>query len=402
MTDVLTLNHNNNIDDIIKLCDNKITIYENTTDNDKIRSIIFNYCKEKKILLDKNYTYNSYTIYSIDPLVDSNNLCNLIYKVKKYVKLATFLYKKEFCIFDIYNQLVIVKTLIIKSNIVYERVIFDKTCLYKNIYVNTYPDIINAIFYFSTLYKPKNFKLEKTIEYNENYEALLNYPFENQQFKSNKFERVIRRTVFHKLRSIEKSQGIQNIQNILYLDYFALKSRHKKNYKYIINIIYNNPFDIFNYIKKKCSTKNVYFSYTMYDNLNLDDFRFSKLSVYATYNNFKYLIMNIFNNTSYEVIPSYTYKNIIKPHKFVFNKFMLITILNLIIYNKDSDGYIKKLIKYYKKYNKRTFNKYEIKYCGVYKDLNYAKRLYNNSQNIANYIPLTFELINHKLREFNF
>ena len=410
MNNVLAINHNNNIEDIIKLCDNKIPIYENTECNDQIRSTIFKYCKDKKLILDKTFNFNSYIIYSINPFSDANNLCNELYKFKKYIKLSTFLYRQEFCIYDIYTQLVVVKPLIIKSNILFDRVIFDKTCLYKNIYVKTYPDLIYAIYNFSLLYKPKNYKLEKLYNYENNYNALLNYKFEKQHIKKNKYEMVIRRIVFHKLRSIDKSQGTQNIQNIIYLDYYGLKSRHKKNYKYIINIIYHNPLDIFHYIKKKCSTNKIHFSYKNYDNFYIDDFRFSKISVYATYNNYDHLIMNIYNNTSFEVIPCYVFHNdnnlnhnIIKPHKFVFNKFMLITILNLMVYSKDSNGMIIKLIKYYKKYNDRTFNKYDIKYCGVYKDLNYAKKLYNNnSKDINNYIPMNYELIHKKLRTFNF
>jgi hypothetical protein len=401
MNDVLTINHNNSIDDIIKLCDNKISIYENTIDNDKIRSTIFNYCKEKKLVLDKTFNFNSYIIYSINPFIDANNLCNLLYKIKKYVKLATFLYRQEFCIFDIYNQLVVIKPLIIKSNMLFDRILFDKTCLYKNIFIKTYPDIIYAIYYFSSLYKPKNYKLEKLNNYDINYNALLNYPLEKQLIKINKYEMVIRRNVFYKLKSINKSLGSQNIQNIIYLDYYGLKLRHKKNFKYIINIIYHNPFDIFYYIKKKCSTKKINFHYKIFDNLYIDDFRFNKIAIYATYNNYDYLIMNIYNNTSFEVIPCYVYKNNVKPHKFVFNKFLLLSILNLLVYNKDSNGMVKKLIKYYKKYNNRTFNKYEIKYCGIYKDLNFAKKNYNNSKDINNYIPLNYELINKKLRTFN-
>ena len=150
--------------------------------------------------------------YSFNPLIDDNNLFNKIYEIKKYIKMSTFIYQKEFCIFDIYNQLVI-----IKSCLVNDKSLLLKICPkndqeninYKNIYVKTYPKIINSIFYFSDLYKPKNYNLSINDEKNylTMFNSLDNY-FHNikiikdKSINYNLNDKIIKRIIFYNLKKI--------------------------------------------------------------------------------------------------------------------------------------------------------------------------------------------------------
>jgi hypothetical protein len=114
----------------------------------------------------------------------------------------------------------------------------------------------------------------------------------------------------------------------------------------------------------------------------------------------------MYNNSTYELLPCYMYKNKIKPHKFVFNKFMYINIISILLYsnnieNKYINNTIYFLIKYYKKYNKINFNnKFILSYYGIYNDLNFSKKNYNSNRNINNYIPDEYIKIHNKLRNF--
>ncbi len=389
---------NQNIDKLIDLCDKKVVIYENTNDNINIKNIIFEYCNNNNVLLDNNYTFNSYTLYSFNPLIDANNLCNKLYKIKKHIKLATFIYKQEFCIFDIYNQLVIVKTIINKDENLFKKILFDEIIKYNNISINTYPKIIYSILYFSDLYKPKNYKLEKSEKYDMFYNAPLIYfkDISKNKIKINNIEKIIRKLTFSKLK---------NITDIIFLDYYAYKYKKKKSYSYPINIIYRSYNHILNIINSKCSTKKISFSYKTYDNMYIDDFRMVKTSIYAHYNKHAYLITNVYNNTSYEIIPCYNIKNKYKmPHVFLFNKFMILNIINLLIYVQNNNTFIINLLKYYVKYNKKydTINSYNIDYVGLYKDINLSKKIYNTGKDINNYFPYMYEQMHQKLREFNF
>ena len=389
--------NNQNINEIVNLCNLKVTIYENTKINNDVRNIIINFCKKYNIVIDKNISFNSYTLYSVNPFIDANNLCNILYTVKKHIKLSTFVYKQEFCIYDIYNQLVIFKTILFKSNEIFNKIMFDNIKI-NNTTLLTYPAPIYAMFYFSELYKPKNYNLEKTNKYNTYYTAILDYFKDSKKGKIriHSSERIIRKAAFLKLK---------NIEDVLFLDYYSYKYNKKKSYNYPINLIYRSGQHVFNYLSSKCSTDKISFDIKRYDNIYIDDFRFTKTTIYAKYKKYNYIIANVYNNTSYEIVPYYSKTQNIKklPHIYVFNKFMIFNILNIAFYMQNSEKYIYYLLSYYKKYNNKysNLNSYIVNYMGSYKDINVSKKIYNTGKDINNYIPYTYEQMHNKLREFN-
>lgn len=75
------------------------------------------------------------------------------------------------------------------------------------------------------------------------------------------------------------------------------------------------------------------------------------MNIYVKYKSYNYFAMSIYNSTSFEIIPVYKIKsNVLLAHKFVFNKFMFIHLLNLLFYTNGSN--INKYISYFKKYDK--------------------------------------------------
>lgn len=385
------------INQVVKLCDEKKQILDKHTDNLKVQKIIFEYCKENNVFIDSNYDHNSYILYSFNPLIDANNLCNLIYPIKNYIKLATLIYQDTFCLYDFYNQLVIIKKVIISDKERFNKLNNTNTSIF-------YPDIIQAIFYFSEIYKPKNYKLEikdKTI-YNKMYNSIISYykPRLEEYVKTKEIINInipycIRRYVFNKFK--------KSSEQIIFLDYYAYKYNKKKNYSYMLNIIYNNPESLVKYLNHNKLHLNFY--YKKFTNIHLDDFRFVKYNVFCKYRNNEYLIACIFNNTSYELIPCYIHNyskyNQLTPHPFIYNKFLILYLLNIIFYSNISLKQLYFQLYYYQKFNKKQFNHQNLTYIGTYEDINNAKKTYNSNRNITNYIPIEYIKIHNNLRTFN-
>lgn len=377
---IMTTLTDSDLDNLFDQCNIKSLIYDTNEKNIKIRSIIFKFCKDNEIFLDKLYNFRSYTIYSYEPFKTAINLTNELLEIIPHVKMNTFLYREEFCIYDIYNQLVIIKSTPSKDkNLLMEKLQFE-TLTHKNINVKTYSKNIYAIYYFSDLYKPKNYDLST----NENF--ILNTKsvklFKNIPIKvfTHENEIFVKKQIFQKIKKLD---------DVIHLDYYAYKllKNKKINYKYNINIIYKDPKKIINYITNSFN-KLFTISYKEHDVQDITDFRLSKINVYAKYKNYKYLVMTIYNSTSYEIMPVYKLKhNILIAHKFVFNKFMFLHLLNLTFY---TNGFaINKYISYFLKYNKvlKTDSNKNIDFVGVYKDINYSKKIYNTTFNTNPYIP---------------
>ena len=101
---------NSDLDKLFNQCNIKALMFDTNDKNLKIRSIIFKFCSTNEIFLDKSYNFRNYKIYSYEPFKTAINLTNELLEVIPHVKMSTFLYREEFCIYDIYNQLVIIKS----------------------------------------------------------------------------------------------------------------------------------------------------------------------------------------------------------------------------------------------------------------------------------------------------
>lgn len=364
------------MDALIKLAEIKVKKYK-STDN---HNIIVDYIKKNNMIIndDLDDIPMSYHIYSVNPVRDSNNLCNLLYPLNKYVSVQTSIINKIFIIkldnfpyitvelLYLYNNSKIPNLMSIENEFTILNDISKCMLLCQKLY---HPDYFNNIDSIDIV----NEKIKSISKNNK----IINYSI-NKGYKYNLINKI-----FNKLAKLDI--------DYVFLSYYAI------NYN---NLNFNNPIhiaiNVSNYILinliKTVFNKLIISDDTIYI---INDFRLKLQIVSIMIDGRKTPIMYIYNSLSYELFPT------IKPHiptKYVILRFLFMDLMKRQIYQCQSNDVIENIVKANEIENDLELE--DVEFVGIYRDVNFDRVSYNkNSGKFVNvYRPLMYERDHNNLR----
>ncbi len=427
-------NKKNNINELLSKSKYKILNFK--SDIIKLYNIIFEYCSKTNVLLSnininiskiQNTNYKLYdldndfnfNLYTTNPYKDGLNLSNLIYKnYSKYVVMSSYLRNKEIIITVDNNKLIKIQLLFIYKDNNESIELLNKICYNKikleNIYnslqsgtinnnleqsvvmvydVNYTSNLLELMTLSHKLYHPTYF-----LKYNKNDENLINNYniLINDLTKINKLNKnsILIKKTDNEIVNLRKiiinqlnNELIENLKIIL-LDSYANNiifnekiAINNYNFNEILHILINSNY---NDLIKKIINNNINKDYELnikYDNIYLiNDFRFKRINIQIINKktNNKNVLMYIYNNLDYEVIPTIKKinNNIYIPHIFVIIRFLIINLYYNKLFNKffNTEFEINTISTIHKLYNKLLeYNKIKddnkiIKYLGIFID----------------------------------
>ena len=406
------MNENMNIEDILKQAKCKVQKYHNSTKYNNIKNIILEFCKNNGLIMGRENKYNSYILYSSNPFIIANDLCNLLFKEIPYIKLATTLYQKEFILFDIFNPLVIIRTTIVTGQHI------DFLELESSKYnILHYPLYVENMFKLKEYYQPSNIELINHFIH-DHITSLVLSPYDKQPMNHlNQDVTYIKTRLSHyifKFLSKEKNIFLGEHGFNLYkgdkinnsTPIYAIVNKSKENCYYITNVIKQTMANI--------SNRNVKYNinHKVYDNININDYRLNiyriSIRVIIKDKSYTFDLAYLFNSSSYEVLPTYKVKyqlnnhslNYYIPHEYVYYRFAYLIILFNNLFKPNNYIQINNcFIKCYELYNPRELNK-NIYWIGDYRLESFDKLLFNTKTMSFPYYPFIYSKTSNELRTF--
>jgi hypothetical protein len=417
--DIVNFSKNDNINNIINNAKFKINHYLHDDYYNNINDIVVTYCEKKNIIFDN--TDNIYNLYSINPFNTSNDICNSIFKLDKYISLVSNIHNISFSIKIKNNTLINIYLLFIYNNInIYKQINFIKND--SNNLLNL-PPFIKLINIYKILYNPHLF-----YSYNDNDNLqidLLNNAINNLQNQDSNI--IVTNNILNSdsiksnllKKFISKINDIKHIKldyyYLLELENFISNKQQLPDYNNTLSLILydiseldvikNILIQLYNklYPDEKKSTNLIHIQKN--NTYILHDFRLKHFKIYLVHYNKKYkkfnniLLLNVFNSLNYELLPVYKLENNNILHHFVIYRFIFIIILNIKLYETTHlykiQNYIN-IILQIKKLKKIENNKFT--FTGIYKEYNYDKILYNKEFKDFPYRPLMYFKQHNKLR----
>lgn len=376
--------------------------------------LLFNKNLNISLLLNEKYHMEDldndfiFILFSNFPQTHAANLVNILFKeYSKYVFTTSYLNNNEIVI-SIDNNRVIYFNLLFSSNIEYKTKI--KPIKYNNMFL--LPNDIVLLFLTHELYKPSIFinlindnslmtykntiykeKPINKLTNIEKYFILLKTTFPYNKQVVNNIE-IINRSYSQGLKNkilfnffkiiltldISKSMTLLDIHAINILSSNDLSSSsYNDTFNFIIqNNSNSNKFNIIQYIldiiKDILKQQKIKYKSIAYKKSNIylyNDFRLKKTNIYLiTYDNKKISLINLFNNTDYELIPIIKkYQNLNIAHEFVIIRFMLINLIEIKLYDPYfNDSIYNKYVLNISKLYTLNIEYTKIFYIGVYKD----------------------------------
>lgn len=360
------------MDALIKLAESKINKYKSVSNHQIVKEYVTNNNIVSLDPLTDNIP-DQYYFYSIHPLQDSNNLCNLLYPTNKYVSLNTSLIHKIF----------VIKT----DN--YPYITIELLFHYNNTNIYNVPNNISQIMNLcKKLYHPDNID---NIDMSENVESLINdyINASSNIIKKSQIHKGFKYNIINKVFNKITKLDIDYV----FLSYYAINSDNRIiDYNNPIHIIINVPNNILINL-----VKTIYQKITVCDDrlYVINDFRLKLQIISILINNTKVPILYIYNSLSYELIP--TVKPHI-PHKYVILRFLFLDLLKRMIYRNSNLDILENII------NVQNFkNDLNVEYVGIYRDSNLDRIAYNknNGSFINVYRPFIYLKDHPDLRILN-
>lgn len=364
------------MDALIKLAEIKVNKYK-SSDN---HSIIMEYIKDNNIVLRDIITNipDQYHVYSINPVKDSNNLCNLLYPLNKYVSLQTSILNKIFVIkLDNFPYITIELLYLYNNNKLLD--LMDKVDGF-----TIMSDVSKIILMCQQLYHPDNLSNGELID---EVNALVGKFLATKKINDTVYN--IRKGFKYNMVSKIFGKLMKSDIDFIFLSYYAL-NHNDLNFNNPIHIIISSQNYVLLNLIKTVFNQLIIADDHMYV---INDFRIKLQIISILVDGKKSPIMYIYNSSSYELIP--TIEDHI-PNKYVILRFLFLDLLKRDIYQSSSTDVISNIVKAH-----AMNNDVEIEFEGIYRDTNFDRILYNkNSKMINIYRPLFYERDNGKLREF--
>jgi hypothetical protein len=374
----------------------------------KIWEITNKYCKDNNLILsNKNKLFGiknideQYNIYTTDVFIHAVNLTNELHKniEEKLINLNTIKSHEELCIYIDSRPLINLFILKKYPNINIMKIIYPVKI--NDLYY--FPPEIEIIDLYNDLYNPSKFSEWEKIILNEE-SKLFNLILERKKegiYGASECK-ILRKELVEILK-IDIIQKVLNDKNIIIIGIWANNIIHKGLLNICadeekIQIITNKtPDDIIDMIQSKIDIKHKIIAKTQ--DLNIPkDFRTNRVTLYLQIKTNKGTIdkpfLDIFNSTTFELIPYYQLDNINIGSKYVLIKFLFIDLWIVRIVEKL--GYLDKKITN-EKINRllgliqkfRNSTDPLIKYQGLFRDYSIDKKIFNmqNSLFKPKYIP---------------
>jgi len=355
-------------DSIDKLIDESRDIIKEEKRQYEIYDMIINYVKKHDLFIsnidflisdeDEIEYSGAMQIYCKNPLKHANNLANEIYSLSKFVSLRTNIDYKEF---SIWNDSIEVAKLYAYPNV----------HKYKKSGILLLPPEVELIEVYHKLYN---------IEYEDKWPSLLE-----------KEEKLF------SLYTTDSTFDHTTLDSPLHMDdLIIINSLFNKPSNYFQFFLPSTKFFTFENILKKKYNK-IKKSKKKYINIP-GDFRLNKITFYV--DDFS---IDVFNSTSYEIIPISDTLNPIISLRFSFISLILFSqkssklekIKNQILYLRSA--FLSQSTKYETYYD--FIDSTNIKYVGVYKNENIAKKKLMRKSEFRVYVPAIYEIKKNKLRE---
>jgi len=413
------------IDNVLTNSQFKINKYKSNEYYNNINKIIINYCKNNNVVVNNctDIDNNIYNLYSIKPSKISNDLCNILYNVDKYVSLSTYVYNMVFTIRINNECLINIHLLFIYNN---NQVLTNIDFINKDNLLFL-PPFVNLIYIYQQLYNPNMIYI-----YDNDNDMFINQQVNLNNVLTDYNDIKTEKKNYDSIKSKIIKQFINKLDNTniehIKLDYYYLLNLQNIMNDKESEIDYNNEFNIIisqlsnleviknilhNLYEKTCPDmkKNTNLIHIQKNNTYiLHDFRLQHFKIYLINYNKKYknynkiLLLNIYNSLDYELIP--IHKTLKITHNFVIYRFIFINILNIILYEKSNKFKINYYIDIIKNIEKLLKNNDKIKnidfkFNGTYKNENFDRILYNKKFKVYPYRPLIYLKTNDSLREIN-
>lgn len=455
------INEINNINQLVNNSYYKILNFK--SDLYKLYDIIFHFCSKNNIIIH-NYNINisnlnnieyklydinndfNFNLLSINPYKNAIELANILFiKYSKYIMVSSYLSNKEIIISIDNNKIIKFQLLFLYSDKIITKIKipnYNLTINNNKININYSSNLLQILILSQQLYHPSYFIKYINSESNllnnikdlkidgfdikDIYITLLkdiiniNYIYDKKNNNNLRFN-----LLKYLITTINVDNYIDN--KIILLDNHALEylnhnnnnNQYNNNNKNIYDINFNNILNILINTNSLEFLINIFNNYLKDNNLDneykiiknksntyiINDFRLTKYNIILkNINTSKTITLIIaYNTIEYEIIPIiYTFKNILIPHPIVINRFIILNLFNLQLFDSNynintyyqSINKIQYSIKLEKEINKNILNKkIIIKYYGTFIDERIDKFTYGS--NI--YRPWQYQIKNGNL-----